>query len=150
GDTLALAEMAHLLDEEGRGEWLDRSLKGTDDGATESVKPATALSAARSLLIDRTPAEALEIAITYGDVVEAAIRWGNVPQRLANLDALRGLAKTFEELCSAAKTPATPSGLIRYLHNLSLDQDFQPANPDQNGIHVLTYHRSKGLEWPFV
>jgi ATP-dependent exoDNAse (exonuclease V) beta subunit len=46
--------------------------------------------------------------------------------------------------------PATTPGLIRYLYKRVADKGHQPANPDENGIHVLTYHKSKGLEWPLV
>ncbi len=100
--------------------------------------------------IDRTPSEVLEEAINGDGIIDGIISWGNVRQRLANLDSLRGIARSYEELCRSARVPATAAGLIVHLHKYVRKGGNQPANPDENGIHVLTYHKSKGLEWPMV
>jgi ATP-dependent exoDNAse (exonuclease V) beta subunit len=149
-DTLALAEIANLISTKEDGEWLDAWLQETKTGVESTIPYLEQLKSARKLLHDRTPTEALELAITYGGVMETVMQWGNVRQRLANLDALRGIARTYEEVCFSARTPATAAGLILYIHKNVPEGGDQPANPDENGIHVLTYHKSKGLEWPFV
>ncbi len=104
----------------------------------------------REDVIDRTPSEVLEEAINGEGIIEGIISWGNVRQRLANLDSLRGIARSYEELCRSARVPATAAGLIVHLHKYVRKGGNQPANPDENGIHILTYHKSKGLEWPMV
>lgn len=149
GDTLAVAEIANLL-LDGDKSWLNAWLSSGVEALESSLPCLAQLRFARSRLADRTPAEALEIAIISGGVDEAALSWGQQRQRLANLDALRGLARAFEEYCLSAKQPATLTGLIIYLHNNVTEGGNQPPNPDLNGIHILTYHRSKGLEWPLV
>jgi ATP-dependent exoDNAse (exonuclease V) beta subunit len=149
-DSLAVAEIVNILDEENQGGWLKNWISNGRD-ATEAELPQLAtLRAARSDLNDRTPCEVLELAIIHGGILDFVVRWGNPRQRLANLDALRGLGRTYEEVCRSARTPATPAGLVMHLHRNIASGGNQPANPDENGIHVLTYHKAKGLEWPLV
>ncbi|HEY9772992.1 MAG TPA: UvrD-helicase domain-containing protein [Planktothrix sp.] len=149
-DTLAVAEIANMLLSERADAWLNTWLAGGREAVVEELPAVKRLLSARHELTDRTPSQALELAIAYGGVVETAISWGNPRQRLANLDALRGLAKKYEEVCSSSRWPATTAGLLVYLHKGTAGGGNQPANPDENGIHVLTYHKAKGLEWPMV
>ena len=148
-DTLAVAELAKLCLPDDDGRWLQSLLTTGQTALTSEIEYLPTLQSAREHLYDRTPSEALELAITCSGVIESCAAWGSVRQRLSNLDALRGLAQSYEELCRCAKLPATCGGLIEYLYKVP-DGGNQPANPDENGIHVLTYHKSKGLEWPVV
>lgn len=149
-DTLAMAEMLNTLSTMDDGAWLDRWLTGGRQCVEETLPCLADLKEARRLLSLCTPGQALELAISNGAVVEAAMSWGNVRQRLANLDSLRGLSRSYEEVCLSTMTPATAAGLLVYLYKSVRDGGSQPANPDENGINVLTYHKSKGLEWPMV
>ncbi|MDZ4834584.1 MAG: UvrD-helicase domain-containing protein [Candidatus Melainabacteria bacterium] len=108
------------------------------------------LQSIREDCIDRTPSEVLEEAINGEGIIDGIISWGNIRQRLANLDSLRGIARSYEDLCRSARVPATAAGLIVHLHKYVRKGGNQPANPDENGIHIITYHKSKGLEWPMV
>ncbi|MBX9671356.1 MAG: UvrD-helicase domain-containing protein [Candidatus Obscuribacterales bacterium] len=166
-DTLAIAEIANLLSPED-GRWLDQLLElngsawlekwlGSEsigssetNHLSETLDCLSALSNARSYLVDKTPLEVLESAINCSGVMESILSWGNVRQRLANIDSLRGIARTYEELCSSARLPSTAAGLVVHLHKFVTGGGSQPANPDENGVHILTYHKSKGLEWPMV
>lgn len=148
-DTLAIAEMASLLLPDDQN-WLDTWLSRGKEAFEDLLPVLKSLKSSRLRLTDHTPSEVLEIAITSSGILETIMSWGNVRQRLANLDALRGLALTYEEICSSARTAATASGLIVFLDKKIADGGNQPANPDENGIHILTYHKSKGLEWPMV
>jgi ATP-dependent exoDNAse (exonuclease V) beta subunit len=82
--------------------------------------------------------------------LEFAQRLEDPVRRIANLDALRGLATTFEEDCLARRAAATAAGLVTFLGRDVSDGGPQPASPDRDGVQVLTYHRAKGLEWPVV
>lgn len=73
---------------------------------------------------------------------------GNVSYRLSNLDALRGLVVDYENTCAMARTAATINGFLVYLEQL--EECEQPASIDLDAVQILTYHGSKGLEWPVV
>lgn len=148
-DTLALAELVKLQSDEDDN-WLAAWIHNGKTTALELTPYFQALEAARDELFDRSPSEVLEIAISKGGVLETAMSWGTVRQRFANLDALRGLARDYETHCDSGKSPATAAGLISYLYKIVPNGGNQSANPDENGINILTYHKSKGLEWPLV
>ena len=49
------------------------------------------------------------------------------------------------------KHPGTLTGFLLWLeHPSSPDLDLQPVVTTGDAVHVLTYHRAKGLEWPLV
>lgn len=160
-DTLAIAELANLLSGSS-GAWLDKAIKlggKTKRKNWQTLESADLAKTTRCLqdlerlktsCVDRTPQEVLECAINGDGIMNAITSWGNVRQRLANLDSLRGIAKTYEDLCVSSRTPASAAGLILHLHKFVENGGSQSANPDENGIHILTYHKSKGLEWPMV
>ena len=160
-DTLAIAELANLLSDSS-GAWLDEAIKL--DGKTkrknwQAIESSDLAKTTRCLqdlerlktdCLDRTPLEVLECAINGDGIMDTIMSWGNVRQRLANLDSLRGIAKTYEDLCASSRTPASAAGLVLHMHKFVANGGNQSANPDENGIHILTYHKSKGLEWPMV
>lgn len=160
-DTLAVAELANLLSDSS-GAWLDEAIKLRGNTRSKNWQSLESpqltknnqcladLSRIKSACLDRTPSEILESAINADGIMNTIISWGNVRQRLANLDSLRGIAKTYEDLCTSSRMPATAAGLLLHLHKFVANGGSQSANPDENGIHILTYHKSKGLEWPMV
>ena len=60
------------------------------------------------------------------------------------------LGKTYEDECIAAERPATVSGMLRWLEAAAEAEDDGRASSADNAVTVLTYHGSKGLEWPVV
>jgi ATP-dependent helicase/nuclease subunit A len=105
------------------------------------------------------PSEALDRVLTVLDVATIACRWPDPEQRLANLDALRAMAFTYEERCAREREAATIAGLLRYFDEAAqvvLVRDEERASDEQHvgagegAVTVLTYHRAKGLEWPVV
>ncbi|TVQ96863.1 MAG: DNA helicase UvrD [Desulfovibrionales bacterium] len=146
-DTLAVAELLHMS---GQQDWLNRWL--TEDGFWKGCLPISALDNLRGMLADLTPWETLDLAISASQAESMACRWGRPEVRLANLDALRGLAKGYEDICMARRNPATAAGLITYLalEVKKTDLDLQGQGVDEHAVNVITYHKAKGLEWPFV
>ena len=49
-----------------------------------------------------------------------------------------------------SRSAATAAGLVVWLASLAGSNDELPASTDPDAVNVLTYHRSKGLEWPMV
>ena len=55
------------------------------------------------------------------------------------------------EHAAAHHDPGTLTGFLLWLeHPSSPDLDLQPMVTTGDAVHVLTYHRAKGLEWPLV
>ena len=78
-------------------------------------------------------------------------RWGKVQQRMDNVDVLRRFALQYEEACNRLHTAASLGGFLLWLNDLgNNDKDVQGSGEGPDAVNVLTYHRSKGLEWPAV
>ena len=59
--------------------------------------------------------------------------------------ALKSKASTYEGLCSNFGLSSTLVGFVEYLKEHPIKY---PG--DDNGVSIMTYHKSKGLEWPCV
>ncbi len=95
--------------------------------------------------------ETLNFVIERLNLEHLALQWGNKSKRLANIDELRRLAGQYEDNCFNSHSPATLGGFLLWLYDLeNLGQDKQGTDQDPNAVQILTYHKSKGLEWPIT
>jgi len=148
-DTLAIAEILRFSDtSEDQKAWLVDWLQNGGESVLNSNEDLRALVELRHELLGLTPVESLQLATTAPLVLSTILRWGNQRQRLLNLDALIGVAITYEEFCVTCRETASTAGLIAFLSSKS--DALQSANPDEQAVQVLTYHKAKGLEWPMV
>lgn len=147
-DTMALAEIAHLLEGDAESPaWLRAALtKG--EAALQAMPFAEAIAAARPDLARLTPGEALQRAIALLDLPARLAGWGDAAGRQAALDALRALAAEYEAECLRERLPGSAAGLAAWL--AGNDEAKQPASPDPDAVQVMTVHSAKGLEWPCV
>jgi ATP-dependent helicase/nuclease subunit A len=166
GDTLAAATIDALLGFGGQAPdaWLDGLLPRAVAGAPAA--PAlresawrTSLGPVRARLGMLSPSEALDEVLASLDVVHLCARWPDAPQRVANLDALRGIASGYEDRCHQEREAGTVAGLLRYFDDMAAEKlrrdeviasDDQHVPTDDGAVVVSTYHRAKGLEWPVV
>lgn len=81
------------------------------------------------------------------DIANIVEKWGDSTQRRHNLSTIVNMAKTYDDMCLQMGIGSSISGFVNYLAITKPDN--QPDN-FANTIKVLTYHRSKGLEWPVV
>jgi len=148
-DTLAAAELLHLSNEP---DWLMKWLSDAESSFLKEPPVLASLDTGRPMLIDLTPGETMDLAITTAGADTLACRWGRAEARLANLDALRGLARNYEEICLSRRNAATAAGLVTYLTQevAGTNLDLQGEGVDEHAVNVLTYHKAKGLEWPLV
>ncbi len=78
---------------------------------------------------------------------EVVAKWGDVDNRRQNLQTLCTLAKKYDEHCLQMGIGASIGGLLTYLSYAEIDSKVDNTS---NAVKVLTYHKSKGLEWYYV
>lgn len=148
-DTLALAEIAHLThqpQEDSQPAWFATVLSDANGLAQLRTGEVPAgLEKIRPDLLSMTPSETLDAAVAAAGIAGRIASWGAAAQRHANLDALRAIARDYEEDRRQSRRPATAGGLIAWLADSGAEK---PAADDERAIVVSTYHGAKGLEWP--
>ncbi|HSO33156.1 MAG TPA: UvrD-helicase domain-containing protein, partial [Labilithrix sp.] len=167
-DTLAAAKIDALLGFGGQDPdaWLAALIPAPGAVERESsrhVAPEAdwraSLAPVRARLEVLSPAEALDQVLAALDVVQLCARWPDPAQRVANLDALRGLAEDYEGRCAQEREAGTVAGLLRYFDDMGsprlrrdevIASDDQHVPTDDGAVIVCTYHKAKGLEWPVV
>jgi ATP-dependent helicase/nuclease subunit A len=79
------------------------------------------------------------------------IEWGNGAQRQANLQQVVEYARQFEDHCLKLGLLPNVHGFLSWFDTLAEnEQDKRGPVTNQLSVNVLTYHMSKGLEWPVV
>jgi len=91
----------------------------------------------------------LEVALSAAEIMPLLARWPAPRQRLANIEALFGEAKAYEDACNRLHRAATVGGFAAWLGALP-EAPSQPASQGGDAVTLLTYHKAKGLEWPLV
>ena len=147
-DTLALAEMAHLLHAgESQPAWFEASLRDDPEVLAALVPMAEDLRAIAKSGAHKTPLELVDAVLTSGGIADAVRRWGASADRLLNVEALRGLVAAYQDERKQDRAPATVTDLCAWLNE---QEGKQPASRASDAVTILTYHRAKGLEWPMV
>lgn len=157
-DALAIAEIKRLASNDAIESIIDDRLLylqqtksdewaawGSDDHYVSAINDL------RPKLAEHSSAEILDILLDTLDIRRVAAAWGNVEQRFENIDALRRLAHQYESQCERLHSAASLGGFILWLHELEEEKkDAQGSGESWDAVNVLTYHKSKGLEYPLV
>lgn len=149
-DTLAIAEIVHFTE---KSNWLSEWLEDKQYKEKLRTHPVIKeLDQVRENIKQMSPSEVLDLAIVTAKVDEVVVTWGQGNQRLANLDALRKLATIYEDQAETKRTAASISGFLLFLLDIKDDDERNEVaeSTDDFAVQVLTYHKAKGLEWPFV
>ena len=86
--------------------------------------------------------------IIYGlSLPEIVAKWGEKEIRQQNLSTVCALAKQYDSHCQQMGIGASVGGFITYLSYAKLESKVDNA---ADAVKVLTYHKSKGLEWNYV
>ena len=154
-DNLSVAEMLLFGERRTLTEIIDDRLEhlarrpaaAWGDGAALLEK----LDVLREETAEHSTSEMINLVLERTDLRRIAVAWGDGQQRLANIDELRRLAVEYEDNCHRQHRAASLGGYLLYLDQLlRTGQDMQGASERPEAVNVLTYHRSKGLEWPAV
>ncbi len=148
-DTLARAELARLTDYADQPEkWLARQLEGKRQ-AFDTLPAVSRLLECRQQRLHAAPLAVTEAVLEAVGAREMGLAWGQSERRLANLEALRGLACAYVEECRAEGRGSTVAGLVAWLDEVkALEADDQAPSTREDAVTVSTWHRAKGLEWP--
>ena len=136
---------------ENRLDYLERD-SDADRGAWAAEQPfIQRLNDLRAITAEHSTSEMLNLLLERLDLRRVIVAWGEGEQRLSNVDELRRLAVEYEDNCHRQHRAASLGGYLLYLDTLKrADQDRQGASERPEAVNVLTYHKSKGLEWPMV
>ena len=95
--------------------------------------------------------EVVELMMSELDIRRIVARWGNAAQRLENLDLFRKMALDYEALCHRLHAAASLGGfLLHVISKKDNNADQQSFNENSDAVNIITYHKSKGLEYPIV
>lgn len=143
--------------------WLRSVLVANANADDAPKEPApgwrASLERVRGAMDVLSPAEVLDEALAALDAVHLCARWPDAPQRIANIDALRAVAASYEARCGQEREAGTVAGLLRHFDDLRTERlrrdemlasDDQHVSTDVGAVTVCTYHKAKGLEWPVV
>ena len=109
------------------------------------------LNELREEVVELSSAEILNLVLEELDLRRSISSWGKVPQRLGNVEELTRLALQYEEACNRLHTAASLGGFLLWLGELEQSgEDKQASGETPDAVNVLTYHKSKGLEYPAV
>ncbi|MEM1322895.1 MAG: UvrD-helicase domain-containing protein [Bacteroidota bacterium] len=109
------------------------------------------LNELRPQIVDLSGAEILDLLLEELDLRRIIASWGRQQQRMDNVDVLRKLALQYEEACNRMHSAASLGGFLLWLNELgNKGRDAQGSGEGPQAVNVLTYHKSKGLEWPMV
>ncbi len=158
-DSLSVAEILLLAGGmdiediiEDRLEYLDQLEQQHAEGLWSKDHPiVNRLLRLRKELAECSGAETLDVVLEELDLRRTIASWGNAPQRLDNIEALRRLALQYEDACQRLHSAASLGGFLLWLSDLeNNEKDMQASGQGPGTVEVLTYHKSKGLEWPIT
>ncbi len=137
-EKLTIAELRKLL----KDEELEAILK---DFATkqEDNDIKTLLDSLRERYSKHSVYEMVRELIAILDLRHFVGKWSYIQKRQANLDVLLSFAASFVQ----KKSDGTISNFIKYVAKKEIDMPFDNTG---DTIKVLTYHKSKGLQWKMV
>ncbi|ARM30899.1 hypothetical protein B9H02_05770 [Prosthecochloris sp. HL-130-GSB] len=162
-DTVSTAEIYSLLTCKEPEEWIAERLDYLRSGSPsdqwlESGEWSHPVLEELAFLRSRTPllspAEVLQAVIHVMAAPVHILSWCKDPDeariRMLNLDSLLPLAHQYEQECLAGQQAPTLHGLLAWLYRCYSDGLDLFPEPPVNAVRVLTFHKSKGLEWPVV
>ncbi len=156
-DSLSIAEILKLASGKHIEEIIENRLTFLENIETSNKRWAEddiyieKLNELRRETLELSSAELLDVVLEELDLRRIIAQWGKVEQRLDNVDVMRRFALQYEAACNRLHTAASLGGFLLWFNDLGgQEKDTQGSGEGADAVNVLTYHRSKGLEWPMV
>lgn len=157
-DSLAAAELTRLTrGAADPGAWLAELVRAPRGSAFLEEPLVQAVRAAAETQRGAGVVSAVDRVVEALRLRDACVAWGDTALRHANLGALRVLAVRYVEESAARGAGATVAGFLSSLEELAEARDAEDARDNQQGdvagadaVHIVTWHASKGREWPVV
>ena len=157
-DSLSVAEILYLTENYAlqdisinRWEFIkdeDKEKYATWHADNDFIKKIDAL---RNDVLDLSASEILDTAITQLDLRRKIAAWGSAAQRLQNVEMLRKMGTDYEQHCKKMHEAASLNHFLMWLQKQARNSaDKQSTGAGENAVNILTYHASKGLEFPIT
>lgn len=78
-------------------------------------------------------------------LMDVAQQWTDARENIEAMKVLTNKARGYEQRCANMGIPATAAGLMDYF-----EQTEMTLPEDEEGVQLVTYHLSKGLQWKHV
>lgn len=108
------------------------------------------INSLRKKFHDFSPVHAIEIIRAELGIEELFASWGNLNQRLSNIDAFILHAQEYQKTCRRLDTASSIAGFLNFMQDLWDTGEDKKGKQTGNAVQIMTYHQSKGLEWPLV
>nr|MBP7273138.1 UvrD-helicase domain-containing protein [Saprospiraceae bacterium] len=155
-DSLSVAEILYLAEHQTMQHILDDRLQFLATDVPESRWATDSplikkLNELRPKMVELSGSEILNLIIERLNLSNIIVSYGSATQRLGNVDQLKKIANQYEENCNRLQSAASLGGFLLWLETLhTTEKDLQAINTTADAVHIATYHKSKGLEYPLV
>ena len=119
--------------------------KNTGAGWLSDLNIISRISDIRKSIGNQSVSAAIETIVVELNLAELIKRIEPSAPAYNYCSALESKVATYEGMCANFGLSSTLVGFVEYLKSHPIDY---PG--DDNGVSVMTYHKSKGLEWPCV
>lgn len=151
-DMLAKAEIAYITEpNNGIADIIDRKIdydnnENEDKGYfLDDIPLVSKLLARYDELHSMSVAALVETLVIEFDLKNISRKWDSTAAAYNNFDALISAAAAYESHCQQMTLPSTIYGYMQYI-----DSNPPVQSGESDGIQLVTYHGSKGLEWDNV
>lgn len=143
-NCFTIADLRRLYKNDSVEDIISDNLKEKEDKLQEWLLPIDDVA---KRVKDQPISDMVASIIAELNLVEFVKRWDEENTRVQNLYTLQNIARQYDEHCLQMGLGASVGGFLQYLKTVNVDVD---VDNQSNTVKVLTYHKSKGLEWPVV
>ncbi len=139
--NLLEAELASMID----GLRVEDLLEHPNDVGKREL--FTRLDTIKESMVGMPVSHVVSSVIDMLDMERRAYMWGEGVMRMTTLESVKAMAASYESQCIGRGDAATLAGFVNMLSTVGVTSE---REAQMEGVNVLTYHASKGLEWNVV